>query len=853
MIQEFRKIDYYFEQGKMLWPNNPDLVLSRDFYELWEQYQCPVPFKVNSPSLELFGLQFKLPGNEQQWIGSYIWLPEEECACLKLESENWLQTYLLTFEDGSPRIYENDPVPCEKDDMEHGERLEIIYDVIAYVNQHSPGKDVISMTKKEYLEVLDAIQQHHDKRSISTMRRLSVMFLKKLLKEATSDMATDELSSQLSLPLDGSYASAGTEEEERLTGRPRKLEYPNSRRTAWSAINELNFLHVVRKLQMENEKLFILDFKSAEIIGEPYRQDVPLKLAAEPDMPLTQGEILNVYCRGERDVFGTFKIDIFDGNAIFGRLRYDQLKDTAPEFGQLFARLQRSPYEFIALMVEQLYLEIKKQADSAKLGVLETILGLKPLVSYDGIAPSAPNTLDSSQKRAWTNAVNPENPVVLIQGPPGTGKTFVLENVVRKLCAAKKRILVTAPSNTAVDNICRRIADELPVLRIGNNQHSIAPDVAKKCWVNNPSSIQRFKLLRETHDCGTIYAGTHVGLLRDELVNGDLEQNGKYDAIVFDEAGMARVDVFMLCAMMGKRAILFGDHQQLPPFPLPHTVIEKLEESYGPVSANLNALINGSALEWLADERSFPVVMLKQSYRCQNPRLLRFASTLFYEAAVKASEKAEYYQLSYHERKRKYPKSKLRLYSTSELPPHLNCEQLIFEGHKPGLANPAEALLCCYAFYQALRDYPLSEITIIAPYRKQVKLIQENLSLEKARSVVPDRNITKSDWDEFVFSRIATVDSFQGGESDIVIICYVRSNDGGGIGFVDNANRINVAQTRCRREMHIIGNIECLKKQAQSRIFERMERAFRRDGEVITVTEYMLKEIAETLAPTISN
>ena len=91
------------------------------------------------------------------------------------------------------------------------------------------------------------------------------------------------------------------------------------------------------------------------------------------------------------------------------------------------------------------------------------------------------------------------------------------------------------------------------------------------------------------------------------------------------------------------------------------------------------------------------------------------------------------------------------------------------------------------------------------------------------------------------------MDSFQGAESDIVIICYVRSNKNEGIGFVDNPNRVNVAHTRCRREIVIIGDLEGLKQQARNNIFERMSRAFSRDGKLIEVSEDMLKEISENI------
>ena len=103
-------------------------------------------------------------------------------------------------------------------------------------------------------------------------------------------------------------------------------------------------------------------------------------------------------------------------------------------------------------------------------------------------------------------------------------------------------------------------------------------------------------------------------------------------------------------------------------------------------------------------------------------------------------------------------------------------------------------------------------------------------------------SISEIDWETFKHKQISTVDSFQGGESDLVIICYVRSNESGGIGFVDDPQRINVAHTRCRSEMKIIGDLSCLKKQARNRIFKRMERAIQRDGEIINVKSSYLKD-----------
>ena len=146
-----------------------------------------------------------------------------------------------------------------------------------------------------------------------------------------------------------------------------------------------------------------------------------------------------------------------------------------------------------------------------------------------------------------------------------------------------------------------------------------------------------------------------------------------------------------------------------------------------------NAILTGSAMEWLIRFRGFPVLMLKESYRCQNPRLLRFASILFYNAEVRPAAHAEYYRLSYPERMRRYAPETLCFYSTSGLPPERKHETLSLDGRKPGLSNPAEAQVCVHLFYRMLRKHPLREITIIAPYRRQVRVIRGMLNLERAR------------------------------------------------------------------------------------------------------------------------
>ncbi len=152
-----------------------------------------------------------------------------------------------------------------------------------------------------------------------------------------------------------------------------------------------------------------------------------------------------------------------------------------------------------------------------------------------------------------------------------------------------------------------------------------------------------------------------------------------------------------------------------------------------------------------------------------------------------------------------------------------------------------------------LRRYPLQEITVISPYRRQVQLIRNSLTLEAAAAVMGASAPDAAAWKAFLRSRIATVDSFQGGESDVVIISYVRSNANQGIGFIGDPNRVNVTHTRARREMLVIADSDCLVAQCTSAVFRRMVRAFERDGEVVDVTAEMaaaLPPLREAARPT---
>jgi superfamily I DNA and/or RNA helicase len=170
----------------------------------------------------------------------------------------------------------------------------------------------------------------------------------------------------------------------------------------------------------------------------------------------------------------------------------------------------------------------------------------------------------------------------------------------------------------------------------------------------------------------------------------------------------------------------------------------------------------------------------------------------------------------------------------------VRAERVVLEGKRPGLENRLEAALAVRLALDYMRRYPLQEITVISPYRRQVRLVRSGLTFEAARAALGERAPGEAEWSAFLRSRIATIDSFQGGESDVVIVTYVRSNPGTGIGFVADANRVNVTHTRARREMVVIADSDGLADQCRDGLFRRMVRAFERDGDVLTVTPAMV-------------
>ena len=840
MIAELAKFNSYLQERQRIAALNPELASSRVFYEMWESSSQPLPFRTEGADLSVGGKKLALAeGFDER--GCFEWDGGRELPVLVMEGRLGEQRYDLIVSGSSFRVAKVlKPTYLVEREVTFGEKLEVIYDLILRIREVDPGKNVRLLSLKEYRAYLAEMAEGLDDSTREAMGRLNKDALAELLEVAVGDMAIDELSNQLALGLDGHFASASLDADvpsSSATAKPgRGQAGPVGRRTPWRMGQDLIFLSAATSIAAQLEEAYTVSLRDAELLSRNESGELVLKLVVDAESPLREGARLSVHLEGESGILGSLFVDLFEGTRVFARLAWKERDEWDLLRSSLYAKPQRSPSFFVSKLLEMTRERFSREQE-LDTEALAAVLGRVDCPPLSEEASGAPSGLDGFQAKAWASSVDQRNPVVLVQGPPGTGKTTVLESVLRRFCEQGKRVLVTAPSNTAVDNICRRLRD-LPVLRFGRYKESIASDVAEFAWAESPLCINRCHEKKRAFGGAQIFAGTHVGVLRDEMILAEKERDGLFDVIVFDEAGMARMDEFLLCLQMARRVVLFGDHQQLPPFPLPAAVLEELGRRYAAIPRDLEAIAKKSAIEWLVDDRGFPSIRLQRTYRCQNPRLMRFASTLFYDAEVKPSSSAEYYQLSYDQRIAKYPRSTLALYDTSGLPEELRSERFVIEGRRPGLENPLEARVCERLFYDLLLRYPLTEISIIAPYRRQVRLLRQALSRERALKLVEaPEALTEEAWENFLHTRVATVDSFQGGESDVVMVTYVRSNRGGGIGFIDDFNRVNVAHTRCRREMIVVADGLCLAEQGRTNIFRRMIRAFARDGVVQRLTE----------------
>lgn len=446
--------------------------------------------------------------------------------------------------------------------------------------------------------------------------------------------------------------------------------------------------------------------------------------------------------------------------------------------------------------------------------------------------------LDESQRAAVAHALAAKE-IAIIHGPPGTGKTTAVVELIRQAVRRGERVLACAPSNLAVDNLLERLlAAGERAIRIGHparvlpelREHTLDLQVAAhpdlklaREWTKQAWALRRQagkftrtapergarreqrdeakrlladarkmeeRLITHLLDSATVVCATLTGL-DDELL-GKLQ----FDLAVIDEAAQTTEPACWIPLLRSKRLVLAGDHCQLPP-----TILSGEAQRLGFDLSLMQRLVE----QW-GDVISR---QLTTQYR-MHEQIMQFSSAEFYESSLIADDRVREHLLADlpHVAAGLLTQTAMQFIDTAGS----DCvEQAESEGSSRN--NPGEAEVVTRQVQDLLAaGVTPSEIAIITPYAAQARLL---------RTLIDNAAI-----------EIDTVDGFQGREKEAIVISLVRSNTTGEVGFLADTRRTNVALTRARRKLIVIGDSSTL---ANHEFYRRLLDHFEREGAYGTV------------------
>jgi superfamily I DNA and/or RNA helicase len=417
--------------------------------------------------------------------------------------------------------------------------------------------------------------------------------------------------------------------------------------------------------------------------------------------------------------------------------------------------------------------------------------------------PLLETALNPEQAQALALADRAQD-LALVHGPPGTGKTTVLVEVVRRAAARGESVLASAPSNLAVDNLVERLAAAgLNPVRIGHparvlpavlehtlearvrehDEAKLAARLVKEALqLRQAARKQRSRrgpgrfsesraqerearaLLAEARaredraeadvlERAQVVLATLTGLASNAL------RERRFDLAVVDEATQAVEPAAYLALLKADRAVLAGDHLQLPP-----TVLSEAAQRGG---------LAVSLFERVAQARPEAMVSLSEQHR-MNERIMRYPSEALYGGKLRAHPSVARHSID---------EAPLEVIDTAGR----GFDEATPAGSE-SKANPGEAELVAAEAQRLLaRGVPPRDMAVIAPYDAQVQLLRQLLAAH------PDLEVD-------------TVDGFQGREKEAVIVSLTRSNEAGELGFLADIRRMNVALTRARKKLVVVGD-----------------------------------------------
>ena len=452
--------------------------------------------------------------------------------------------------------------------------------------------------------------------------------------------------------------------------------------------------------------------------------------------------------------------------------------------------------------------------------------------------------LNPTQERA-VNEVLWAKDVAIVHGPPGTGKTTTLVEAINETLMRESQVLVCAQSNMAVDWISEKLVDRgINVLRIGNptrvNDKMLGFTYERR-FESHPDYPQLWAIrkaireLRSNRKKGSESFHQKMDRLRSRAAEIEIRINAelfgearviactlvgsahrllegmKFGTLFIDEAAQALEAACWIPMRRASRVILAGDHCQLPP------TVKSI--------AALRAGLGKTLMERIAENKPEIVTLLKIQYR-MNEDIMRFSSDWFYGGQVESAPQIKYRSIldfdhpitwidtSNEENQitiegEDAPEdsaSTSSSVSAANQNSDLNFKEQ-FVGESFGRINKAEAeltLLTLAEYFTKIgKQRVLSEsidVGIISPYRAQVQYLKK--LIKKYEFFKPYRRLIS----------VNTVDGFQGQERDVILISLVRSNDEGQIGFLKDLRRMNVAMTRARMKLIILGNKDTMTK-----------------------------------------